>query len=569
MLLNLIDRVWTPTLLCTGLAFAIIAASRTVVPPTVSYGLLAANALYYFSVFVSAFNCERRIDALGKHAPSKRTWTPYNLLLLYNAVWYVVRHRNHEWWWDIFRSSGNPKRPWTVEAITAGQRIVFTADEDNIKAILATQFGDYGKGPQFRKEWKDFLGLSIFTTDGNLWHNSRTLLRPQFMKDRVSDLHTFESHLQVLLPLLAGTHGGATVRVDDLFHRFTLDAATDFLLGKSVDSLENGEVEFAQAFAEVQRVQSLIARLGPVNQFVPRKSFYRSLKVLNKFVETYIDRALQLPPEELEKLTKSDEGYTFLHALAGYTRDREVLRDQLVAVLLAGRDTTAVTLSWLFYELSRHPSVVQKLREEIVKQVGLDRYPTYADIKNMRYLTHTLNETLRLYPVVPYNVRVALQDTTLPRGGGPNGAEPLGILKDTPIGYSTLIMQRRSDIYPPTSSGFPDYLAFAPERWDNWTPKSWTYIPFNGGPRICIGQRKFLFSFVLKPGDISTLIRPLTLVIEFALTELAYTAVRILQTYERIECRMDGFPMLKTDIVLAPAHGVRVAFFKSGKSLAM
>lgn len=98
-------------------------------------------------------------------------------------------------------------------------------------------------------------------------------------------------------------------------------------------------------------------------------------------------------------MTKSDEGYTFLHALASYTRDREVLRDQLVAILLAGRDTTAVTLSWLFYELSQRPKVVEKLQQEIESFVGLRREPTYSDLKNMRYLQHTLNETLRLYPV--------------------------------------------------------------------------------------------------------------------------------------------------------------------------
>lgn len=121
--------------------------------------------------------------------------------------------------------------------------------------------------------------------------------------------------------------------------------------------------------------------------------------MVNNFVEQYIDQALQLPLDELEKMTKSDEGYTFLHELASYTRDRRVLRDQLVAILLAGRDTTANTLSWLIYELSRHPEVVRKLRDEIFKIVGREREPTYADLKSMRYLQHTMNETLRLYPV--------------------------------------------------------------------------------------------------------------------------------------------------------------------------
>jgi cytochrome P450 len=232
-----------------------------------------------------------------------------------------------------------------------------------------------------------------------MWHNSRQLIRPQFIKDRVSDLHTFESHVQVLLPMLAGTHKGATVRWDDLVYRFTLDAATDFLLGTSVDSLRNPQTEFADAFTEVQRVQAVIARAGPIQHFVPKGTFRQGLDVLNRFVGKYIDQALSLSQAELEKVTKSDEGYTFLHALASYTRDREVLRDQLVAVLLAGRDTTAVTLSWLFYELSKRPHIVEKLKQEIESLVGLHREPTYSDLKSMRYLQHTLNETLRLYPV--------------------------------------------------------------------------------------------------------------------------------------------------------------------------
>ncbi|KAK5138075.1 hypothetical protein LTR08_005873 [Meristemomyces frigidus] len=539
MLLSLVDRIWTPTLVYLTLTYTTYTL-RHIAPSILTYGILGAAAAWWAHLLINAIVHEHKIDALGKRAPAVRTWTPWNVWLLFSAMWYFAHHRNHEWWWSIFETRGNKHIPYTVEAITVGDRIIFTADEENVKAILAAQFADFGKGPQFRKEWKDFLGLSIFTTDGQQWHNSRQLLRPQFIKDRVSDLHTFENHIRILLPMLAGSHDGATVRADDLFYRFTLDAATAFLLGKSVDSLSNGQTEFAQAFSEVQRMQSLIARAGPIQHFIPRKSFHKGLEVLNRFVGTYIDRALQLPPDELEKMTKSDEGYTFLHALASYTRDRQVLRDQIVAVLLAGRDSTAVTLSWLFYELSRNPQVVQRLRQEITSSVGLEREPAYADLKNMRYLQHTLNEVLRLYPVVPYNVRVALKDTTLPHGGGPNGDEPIGVLKDTPIAYSPLVMQRRADIYPPASSGFPDYLAFVPERWDDWTPKSWTYIPFNGGPRICIGQ-------------------------QFALTEMAYTIVRILQTYERIECRMDKPPMMKSDIVLQPTPGVEIAFFKGEK----
>lgn len=110
------------------------------------------------------------------------------------------------------------------------------------------------------------------------------------------------------------------------------------------------------------------------------------MKVINEFVNPYIEETLHFTPEELSTKTKTEEGYTFLHALASFTRDRTVLRDQLVAVLLAGRDTTASTLSWTFYEMARHPGVWKKLREEIIQTVGLEQPPTYSDLKNMKYL---------------------------------------------------------------------------------------------------------------------------------------------------------------------------------------
>ncbi|KAI5210055.1 putative cytochrome 52A4 [Aureobasidium subglaciale] len=411
------------------------------------------------------------------------------------------------------------------------------SDEENIKAILATQFNDYGKGAQFNSEWHDFLGDSIFTTDGESWHASRQLIRPQFIKDRLSDLAVFEKHLEILLPMLGGSGDGKPVDAMDLFFKFTLDASTAFLLGHSVNSLVNSQDRFSDAFSTVQSVQSTIARVGPLNRFVPRKAFYASLKIMEEFMQPFIEETLQLTPEELEKKSKSDEGYNFLYALASFTRDRTVLRDQLAAVLLAGRDTTACTLSWLFNEISRRPDIVTKLRREIEEVVGLDNKPTYTHLKNMRYLTHTINETLRLYPIVPFNVRVALKDTTLPRGGGPDGTQPIGVPANTPIAYSTLFLQRREDIYPKASEKFAHHLSFEPDRWDGWHPKMWTYIPFNGGPRICIGQ-------------------------QFALTEVAYTVVRILQTYSRIECKMAERPKLKTDIVVQPSDPVNLIFHR-------
>ena len=168
-----------------------------------------------------------------------------------------------------------------------------------------------------------------------------------------------------------------------------------------------------------------------------------------------------------------------------------VIRDQLVNILLAGRDTTAGTLSFLFKELSANPSIYAKLRQAILQRIGPSNVPTYDDIKNLPYLQNIINETLRLYPSLTTNIRRSLTDTTLPRGGGPDGLSAVGIPKGTNVIYSSLYLQRcdRSQ-YPPPSPDFPDISIFYPDRWNVWTPRPWQFVPSNGGPRICIGVSK-------------------------------------------------------------------------------
>lgn len=89
---------------------------------------------------------------------------------------------------------------------------------------------------------------------------------------------------------------------------------------------------------------------------------------------------------------------------------------------------------------------------------------------------------LRLYPVVPANSRTSINDTVLPRGGGPDGKSPIFIPKNTHVSYNTYAMHRREDIFG------PDAAEFKPERWET-VRAGWHYLPFNGGPRICLGRK--------------------------------------------------------------------------------
>lgn len=191
------------------------------------------------------------------------------------SVYDSMHYRDLESWKRWLRAS---RAISTAEVTMFGLRVVFTVDPENIKAIHSTQFADYGKGSRFHKDWQKFLGDSIFTTDGDVWHASRRLIRPSFVTERVSDLHIFERNVQLLMNIIAqeilepsskrsGESQRATqimVDINDLFLRYTLDTATEFLLGESVNSLENPQQEFSKALANVARVQSLITKSGYV-----------------------------------------------------------------------------------------------------------------------------------------------------------------------------------------------------------------------------------------------------------------------------------------------------------------
>ncbi|KAK2782820.1 hypothetical protein FQN53_009586 [Emmonsiellopsis sp. PD_33] len=486
-------------------------------------------------LLVNQFFYNRRVKAAGGiHAPSAgNPWAGPAFLI--GAGRSLTKNALLEFFDSQIDKFARVSCPNCIEHnFTGNQRYIMTREPEHVKAVLTGKFADFGKGPQFHELWAPFLGDSIFTTDGKSWSNSRNLIRPMFIKNRISDLEIFERRTQVMMGLFPRT--GEKFDLMNLFYRLTIDVTTEFLLGQGINSLEHPKADFVDAFEEVQRIQMFLSTTGPLQHLYPRGAYKRGLKVIDNFVLPFVRKALELPQEELEKFSRSERSFTFLHSLALFTRDPQVIRDQIVAVLLAGRDTTASTLSWAFYELSNYPEIYAKLREEVLTTLGPKGAPTYDHLKNMKYLRNTVNETLRLYPAVPFNIRSALADTTLPTGGGPNGDLPITVLKDDMIVYSTLALQRRKDLYPPVSEKFADPAIFSPDRWESWNPKPWTYVPFNGGPRICIGQN-------------------------FALAEVSYVIARIVQKYERLEY-MGDWPgqEYRVEIVGCPDQGVPVRF---------
>ncbi|QPG95370.1 hypothetical protein C2857_000306 [Epichloe festucae Fl1] len=418
-------------------------------------------------------------------------------------------------------------------------KIIFTAEPRNIQTMLALKFKDFGLGVNRTENFAPLLGNGIFATNGKQWEHSRALLRPQFVRSQVSDLELEERHVKNMMAVLdqhLGRDGWTgTVDLQVLFFRLTLDSATEFLFGESVNSqidqrhsIKNtgkDDGSFAYAFDRSQFILAIAARLGTNYWLMHTPEFRRMVQRVHDFVDYFVQKAMNKPSE------KKADHYVFLNALAEQTQDPAEVRSQLLNILLAGRDTTASLLGWFFHTLAdeQYQPIYKRLRKIIVEDFGPYSDPrpvTFERMKNCQYLQWCINEALRLFPVVPMNVRTALTDTTLPTGGGPDGTWPVFVPKGTDVGYSVYIMHRRKDLWG------EDAEVFRPERWETRKP-GWDYLPFNGGPRICIGQ-------------------------QFALTEIAYVVVRMMQRIDEVDGSAAGPVKHGLTLTNCPADGVKL-----------
>lgn len=254
--------------------------------------------------------------------------------------------------------------------------------------------------------------------------------------------------------------------------------------------------------------------------------------VADRFVELALDGEEKgsTPPHGKERK------FVLLHELVSETRDPMELRSQVLHVMLAARDTTANLLSFCLIVLSKYPDEFKKLREIVTSHFGTELSPTneitFSSLKACKAINNMLYETLRLYPPVSLNSRRALKNTTVPTGGGPDGKQPIAIMKGEQVAWSPYVLHRRHDIWG------EDADEFRPDRWIG-RKLGWEMNAFGGGPRVCLGQ-------------------------QFALNEVGFVLARFLQRYDRIEAvDMVTPPIKKLSVTLGPAEGQKIRLHRA------
>eukprot|EP00656_Telonema_subtile_P034858 TRINITY_DN38881_c0_g1_i2.p1 TRINITY_DN38881_c0_g1~~TRINITY_DN38881_c0_g1_i2.p1 ORF type:complete len:521 (-),score=115.10 TRINITY_DN38881_c0_g1_i2:153-1715(-) len=360
---------------------------------------------------------------------------------------------------------------------------------ENVQHVMKDNFTNYEKGDQFRAVFGDFLGTGIFVEDGPRWKHHRKVASHMFSKRLLTQGAAVAfDEAEALIERLRASNG-KPVDLQDLFFRCTIDIFCEIAFDVRLECISQEEQhEFAQCFDRVQEL-SFRRFQNPLNSqaawvwplFGAERELRSKVKTMHAFCRKIIeskrrtaDSGDELGPDLISRFLDRarDSGETIT--------DKELI-DIVLNFVIAGRDTTACWLSWTFFELSKRPDVVQKLREEVKAKIG--EAPTCEDecleeMGKLPYLHAVVSEVLRLHPSVPIEIKFAVDDDTLPDGTRVNGSDVL--------------------IFSPYAMGrdarhWKDPEMFEPSRWLTDTgsfsdASAFVFPAFNCGPRICLGK---------------------------------------------------------------------------------
>ncbi|KAH9295606.1 hypothetical protein KI387_039194 [Taxus chinensis] len=410
-------------------------------------------------------------------------------------------HRLYDWLTDYAMEIP------TFEANYMRFRVLFTVDPANIEYMLKTNFDNYVKGPAAHEVQYDLLGDGIFNSDGEMWRLQRKSASLEFSSKmlRLYSVDAFRKYAVKLAPILEGqSNNNTVVNMQNMFMRMSFDSICELSFGVEIGTLASSlpDVPFASAFDRCNAVCASryfdpFWKLKKRFNIGSEGKLKQDIRLLDNFTYDLIQKRKKIIQDE-EVKSKSDLMSRFLLMAKENSEfyDDRKLRDAVLNFVIAGRDSTAVTLSWLLWLLSKNPRaeeiIVQELRNiQRFTNSSIDedddcRFQKYSELltydvltNGMHYLHAAITETLRLYPAVPLDGKTAVRDDVLPDG--------TRIGKGNVINYVPYAMGRMHRVWG------HDALEFKPERWLNedgiFQPQSpFKFTAFQAGPRICMGK---------------------------------------------------------------------------------
>jgi cytochrome P450 len=351
-----------------------------------------------------------------------------------------------------------------------GQDAFFLNHPDFIKDVLVTNGQNFMKGLALQRA-KRLLGEGLLTSEGEFHRRQRRLAQPAFHRARVASYAA--SMIDYAALMRARWQDGVTMDISEEMMRLTLAIVGKTLFDADVES---DAPEVGEAMSVVMDLFNTITiPFFELLQKLPLPQL-RRFDTARAKLDTIIYRMI-----EERRLSDKDRGDLLSMLLLAQDDEGDgarmtdaQLRDELMTIFLAGHETTANALTWTWYLLSQNPDVESRLHAELDEVLG-DRLPSVEDAGRLPYTEMVLTESMRLYPPAWALGRMALSDFEI---GG------YRIPKRSLVLMSQYVMHRDPRYFPE-----PEH--FDPTRWTaeaRETRPQFSYFPFGGGTRRCIGE---------------------------------------------------------------------------------
>jgi cytochrome P450 len=348
------------------------------------------------------------------------------------------------------------------------RHIYFINHPDLIKEVLVTYAPKFRKGDAVRAN-RQIFGYGLLSNEGAAWREQRRLIQPAFHRTRIEGYAaTMVAYTE---KMLATWRPGEIRDIHKDMMRLTLEIVSMALFSVEVASEEDRVAVALNTLMQLSTGGRLL--LPEVFRRIPtvkNRRYHQAIEELNAVVYGIIRRRQAEPVAGERDLLGS-----LLEARYedGTGMSAQQLRDEVMTLLLAGHETTAVSLSWIWMLLAQHPEVEAQLRRELDEVLG-GRPPTIQDMPNLGLTERIVREAMRLYPPAWAIVRTAVEDVELAGYTIPATASVI---------MSPWVVHRDPRFYD-------DPEEFRPDRWLEERYRSaprFSYFPFGGGPRICIG----------------------------------------------------------------------------------
>ena len=274
--------------------------------------------------------------------------------------------------------------------------VISTVEPENVKAVLSTNFSDYGIGSRRKMAFAPLLGRSIFQVDGPQWKHSRDLLQLCLTKSQMVNLPMFDVHITKLIKAIS-RQDSVAVDLGIWFSRLIADVTTDCLFGETMGSIEKPSslrTEFAQAIHNAQAGCEDRWKKGPLASLFPHRKFYRNVKTVHDYIDQHVERILGLHDSSNERPEaahfEGEDRPVFLYELSRLTDDQQFLRDEILTIFSAAFDPVVALLTNLFFVLAKKPDIWELLRAEVGPLDG--KKPDISQLKSMKYHQFCLKE---------------------------------------------------------------------------------------------------------------------------------------------------------------------------------